>query len=67
MSRCEHCRFAKWDYEEYSNTPDKAWFVCGCIKDLDTDGIDCEGYEENQNDQMRHLPTMQGRLSGQSR
>ena len=52
MSRCEHCRFAKWDYEEYYNSPDKAWFVCGCIKDLDCeeDGTDCEGYEENQDD-----------------
>ncbi len=53
MINCEHCRFAKWDYEEYYNSPDKAWFVCGCIKDLDCeeDGAGCEGYEEKQDEE----------------
>ena len=55
MSRCEDCRFAEWDYEEYYNSPDKACFVCGCIKDLDCeeeDGADCEEYEENQDEAL---------------
>ncbi len=53
MSNCKHCRFAEWDYEEYYNSPDKAWFVCGCIKDLDCeeDGAGCEGYEEKQDEE----------------
>lgn len=45
MSDCRKCRFAEWDYEEYSNCPDKQWFVDGCIKDLENEG-ECEGFEE---------------------
>ena len=54
MGRCEDCRFADWDYELYYGSNRKAWFVCGCIKDLDCeeDGASCEGYEENQNEAL---------------
>lgn len=53
MINCEHCRFAEWDYEQYYGSNEKAWFVCGCIKDLDCeeDGADCEGYEEKQDEE----------------
>lgn len=45
---CQRCKFAIWDYEEYYNSPDKQWFVDGCIKDCEEpEGNECEEYEEN--------------------
>ena len=53
MKDCKHCRFSEWDYEEYYNSPDKQWFVCGCIKDLDApESEDCDGYEETRDEQI---------------
>lgn len=53
MKDCKHCRFSELDYEEYYNSPDKQWFVCGCIKDLDApESDDCEGYEETRDEQI---------------
>lgn len=46
MSDCRYCRFAKWDYEEYSNCRDKQWFVDGCAKDLENEDAECEEFEE---------------------
>ena len=46
MTDCGSCRFAEWDYEEFSNSTEKWWFVSGCQKNLDdTEGDNCDGYE----------------------
>ncbi len=39
MSRCEECKHAIWDYEEYYGTTQKQWFVERCKKDLDMEVI----------------------------
>lgn len=43
MTDCRRCRFAEWDYEEYYGGS-KEWFVCGCIKDAESE--ECEEFEE---------------------
>lgn len=45
MSRCEMCKHAVLDYEEYYGTTLKEWFVERCGKDLDMDADDCEDFE----------------------
>lgn len=40
MNWCETCAYALWDYEEYSGTTQRQWFVCGCKKDLDENECD---------------------------
>ena len=42
--KCNTCKFAVWDYEEYAGGY-KRWFFDICMKDLD-DPEDCEKYEE---------------------
>jgi len=54
MTDCGSCRFAVWNYEEFSNSAEKWWFVSGCQKDLeDTEGDNCEGYENHTVDSMQ--------------
>ncbi len=45
MSKCRTCKRALWDYEIFSNSPDKHWFICGCQCDLE-ESDDCDEYEE---------------------
>ena len=40
MNKCGDCPNAIWDYEEYYNTTQKQWFVCGCK--LYDDPEECE-------------------------
>lgn len=46
MTRCDLCKHAILDYEEYYGTTLKEWFVERCGKDLDMEVDDCEGFEE---------------------
>lgn len=46
MANCKRCVFAEWDYEEFSNTTEKWWFVDGCIKGCDCDREQCDEFEE---------------------
>lgn len=46
MTDCGSCKFAEWDYEEFSNTTEKWWFVDGCIKGRDCDREQCDEFEE---------------------
>ena len=48
--RCRSCDYALWDYETFSNSPDKQWFVCGCqlgIEESEDDKYqECEHFKE---------------------
>lgn len=43
MSDCSTCKYAEFDYEEFSGWG-KQWFISGCKKD--NDPADCVEYEE---------------------
>lgn len=43
--KCEGCRNALIDYEEYYGGA-RRYFICGCDKDVEPDGDDCEEYSE---------------------
>lgn len=52
MTDCRKCRFCEWDYEEYSNSRDKQWFVSGCQKGIDIqDGEYCWEFEGLKDEQ----------------
>ena len=50
MTRCDECKHAILDYEEYYGTTLKEWFVDRCEKDLDMDADECEDFEEVEDD-----------------
>lgn len=41
MIKCEDCKYATWDYEEYYGGK-RQYFVDGCKKDLDNKNGTCE-------------------------
>ena len=45
MSRCEDCKYAVWDYEEYYGGA-KRWFVDDCKKCNSDDDGECDDFEE---------------------
>ncbi len=45
MRRCELCKHAVLDYEEFYGTTQKHWVVEWCEKDLDMEVDDCEDFE----------------------
>lgn len=44
--KCDTCKYALWDYEEYYGTNRREYFIAGCKKGMD--GTDCEEYEESE-------------------
>lgn len=45
--KCDTCKYALWDYEEYYGTTRREYFIAGCKKDMD--GTDCEEYKAESN------------------
>ena len=48
MDECEDCKYAEWDYEEYYETTQTQWFVCGCK--IDCDPEDCDEFERREDE-----------------
>ena len=49
IPKCNNCKYARFDYEEYYGGY-KRWFFDGCVKDLEDDDGECEGYEDCEQD-----------------
>ena len=52
MDKCETCKYATTDYEDYYGGG-REYFVEGCEKCNDIDTEDCEDYEEREVDYGR--------------